>query len=215
MEKDALEKVIGQYLDKGFGSMNKNDFEVWIFHYLMQQWPKDKTSYEISMELRIPESKVKRLCYEAELKYPSVNDDDRRKCLADAIRKAKFREAKGQISFVISDKMLRSYLEDLLAKDGRFYDSSFSSNIIVMGANDFLYVLEKVYVDKDVWKEIRDKANHDLGESKTLPKSFGQLAEELGTGFCSNLLGKFVGKASVGLVDNIKDAVIEHFRNKD
>ncbi len=215
MEQETLEKVICQYLDKGFGSMNKNDFEVWIFHYLMQKWPKDKTSYEISMELRIPESKVKRLRYEAELKYPSVDDDARRKILADAIRKAKIREAKGQITFAIPDKMLRSYLEDLLAKDGRFYDSSFMSNIIVMGASDFLYVLDKVYVEEKVWKEILDKAKHELGERKTLPKTFREIAQELGMGFCSNFLGKVVGKASDNLVDYIKETVMDYLRNKD
>lgn len=62
---DALEK----YLTKGFGSMNKNDFEVWIFNQLLHTVLKDKDNYAISIYLKIPESKVKRLQYEASLKY--------------------------------------------------------------------------------------------------------------------------------------------------
>lgn len=32
MKELTLNEVISKYLEKGFGTMNKNDFEVWIFH---------------------------------------------------------------------------------------------------------------------------------------------------------------------------------------
>lgn len=54
---NELDKTIQQYLDRGFGSMNKNDFEVWIFNYLLQTKLKGKGNYAISIELRMPESK--------------------------------------------------------------------------------------------------------------------------------------------------------------
>ena len=66
-----LSSVINDYLSRGFGSMNKNDFEVWIFNFLLQEKLKGKSNFEISIELKIPEQKVKRLKYEAELKYGS------------------------------------------------------------------------------------------------------------------------------------------------
>lgn len=56
-----LRSVINEYLSRGFGSMNKNDFEVWIFNYLLQERLKGKSNYDISIELKIPEQKVKRL----------------------------------------------------------------------------------------------------------------------------------------------------------
>lgn len=31
----TLEKILNFYVDRGFGSMTKNDFEVWIFHQLL------------------------------------------------------------------------------------------------------------------------------------------------------------------------------------
>ena len=36
MKELTLNEVISKYLEKGFGTMNKNDFEVWIFHYLLE-----------------------------------------------------------------------------------------------------------------------------------------------------------------------------------
>lgn len=68
----TINTVIDQYLARGFGTMNKNDFEVWIFHYLMQHRLQGKSNYDISVALKIPEQKVKRLRYESELKYPTT-----------------------------------------------------------------------------------------------------------------------------------------------
>ena len=60
---NELASAISKYLERGFGSMNKNDFEVWIFHYLLQNELNGKSNFDISVELRIPEQKVKRLKY--------------------------------------------------------------------------------------------------------------------------------------------------------
>lgn len=66
-----MKKIIESYLERGFGSMNKNDFEVFIFSWLIQNHSDyvNTTDNEISWQLKIPESKVKRLRYEAELKF--------------------------------------------------------------------------------------------------------------------------------------------------
>jgi hypothetical protein len=73
----TLRDAIQQYRERGFGSMNKNDFEVAIFNLLMQEDEmKGKSNYDLSWMLRIPESKVKRLAYESSLKYQSVDSND-------------------------------------------------------------------------------------------------------------------------------------------
>ena len=77
MKELTLNEVISKYLEKGFGTMNKNDFEVWIFHYLLEHELQGKKNYEISIALKIPESKVKRLRYEAELKYSNKTSVDK------------------------------------------------------------------------------------------------------------------------------------------
>ena len=47
---------IQAYLNRGFGSMTKTDFEVMIFAELLQTSLLKKSNYEISIDLRIPES---------------------------------------------------------------------------------------------------------------------------------------------------------------
>ena len=124
-ESKDLQEFISKYLERGFGSMNKNDFEVWIFHYLMNHQLQGKTNYEVSLFLKIPETKVKRLRYEAELKY---NDGDslvnyHKVC---ALLKAVHFKKGGQcIQFSIEDLYLRKYLDSTLKSGGRFSDSSF------------------------------------------------------------------------------------------
>ena len=58
-----------------FGSMNKNDYEVELLHLLFENGWKNKSDFEVSVDLKIPESKVKRLRYETYLVY-EVSDTD-------------------------------------------------------------------------------------------------------------------------------------------
>lgn len=202
--EEALTEVIDQYLSRGFGTMNKNDFELWIFHYLMQHQLQGKTNYDISVALKIPEQRVKRLRYESELKYPSTTDEERRLMLIESISRAKYRQVKdGQIVFALNDKMLRSYLENQLINDGRFYDSSFMSNIIVLSVSDFLFVLDSILLTKSDQQGIIKQVKKDLKESQKLPASFKELSGDMATGFCKKLLENFVGKAANELVDKV------------
>ena len=186
---ETLSTIIDRYLARGFGSMNKNDFEVWIFHYLMQHQMQDKSNYDISVALKIPEQKVKRLRYEGELKYPTTDDTIRRRLLIEAISHAKFRQAKdGQIVFALNDKMLRLYLENQLISDGRFYDSSFMANIIVLSVSDFLFVLDSILLTKVDKRKIISQVKIDLKEPNKLPASITELAGDAAKGFCDTLL---------------------------
>lgn len=211
---ETLSTIIDQYLARGFGSMNKNDFEVWIFHYLMQHQLKDKSNYDISVALKIPEQKVKRLRYESELKYSTADDTDRRRLLMEAISHAKFRQPKDdKIAFALNDKMLRSYLENQLVSDGRFYDSSFMANIIVLSVSDFLFVLDSILLTNDDKQKIIGQVKKDLKEPNRLPASITELAGDVAKGFCDTFLKNFMGKAADGLADAVTTAIKQTFLN--
>ena len=141
---DAIE----EYLKRGFGSMNKNDFEVFIFHWLFVNKAecKGKSDFVISQYLKIPESKVSRLRYEAGLKFGETNTEHYCKELKAALSKAKCEEGatEGKIMMSIPDKLLRQYLSNMLTEDGRFLDGSFNSNIVTMSAGNFIFVLENM-----------------------------------------------------------------------
>ncbi len=214
-----MKEFIKDYLSHGFGTMTKNDFEVYIFHWLINNHEdyKDKSDYEVSVNLRIPISKVKRLRYEANLKYPSLNDETAKKRITDLLKKCKYRNMNdGGISFVINDKLLREYLQNYLNQRGRFFDSSFNSNIVSIATADFIFILEKFLLDDKDKESILKGAKESLSEKTTLPQTFSDVLIDMGAELCKSfaekLVGENVSKATFILADYIKDLIIDFYR---
>ena len=182
MKELTLNEVISTYLEKGFGTMNKNDFEVWIFHYLLEHELQGKKNYEISIALKIPESKVKRLRYEAELKYSNNTSVDKYNMVCEHLKQAHFKKDGKCIQFVIEDIYLRRYLDSTLKAGGRFSDSSFNSEIVSMDFDDLEYFLciptdGKEEINKLLKKVQKNKNNEKL----TFKELMTKMAEKLGT----------------------------------
>ena len=179
---NELDKTIQQYLDRGFGSMNKNDFEVWIFNYLLHDRLKGKSNYYISIELKIPESKVKRLKYEAGLKYGDTKDKSIYASeLEVLLSKAQLKKNGMCVQFVIEDIQLRKYLDSLLKQDGRFSDTSFNTEIVSIEADDLEFLMRTIFPNND-WKGFEKKAKKLLDTDKVtfkgLFKKFAESAAE-------------------------------------
>lgn len=143
------EKFLDVYLQRGFGSMNKNDFEVLIFHLLRETYGKDKrmSNYQWSLDLHIPETKVRKLSYEADLIY-QIHDAEQLKQSFFAILDkniSKFSSDGKKIQFVIEDKSLRTMLSADLKKLGYFADSSFNSEIVSVDLEAFSALLIEYY----------------------------------------------------------------------
>ena len=139
---DVEEKgFIERYLERGFGSMTKNDFEVFIFSELLKDKFVNSSNYQISCTLRIPESKVKRLRYEANLKYAVDIETRSRDAFLKAIDRVKFRKDSKKVTFVIEDITARKYLENKLKEKGSFADFSFNSELIVVTVLDLVNLI--------------------------------------------------------------------------
>ncbi len=173
-----LRLIIDEYLDRGFGSMNKNDFEVWIFNYLLQTKLKGMSNYAISIELKMPESKVKRLKYEARLKYGDTKDANiYAEELESLLSKAQLKKNGTCVQFVVEDIQLRKYLDSLLKQDGRFSDTSFNTEIVSIDADDLEFLMRTIFRNKD-WKEFETKAKKLLDTDKVTFKGlFKKFAE--------------------------------------
>ena len=112
-----------------FGSMNKNDYEVELMHLVLLNGYADEADNLLSRKLRIPISKVKRLRYEVDLRYPR-GDDAFRDAFYSVLKKSTFKRDGNRILFSIPNKSLREHLNEMLEKHGSYYDSSFNSNIV-------------------------------------------------------------------------------------
>lgn len=211
MNYNVVEDIIGEYLKRGFGSMNKNDFEVFIFHWLINNKIecKGKSDFVISQTLKIPESKVTRLRYEAGLKYGETNTEHYREELKTALSKAKCEEGatEGKIMMSIPDKLLRQYLSNMLTEDGRFLDGSFNSNVVTMSAGNFIFVLENMFLDEKKRKAIIEEAKKSIDKSKQMPKTVSESLKQLGISLGKSVLEKIIGSSTDTLVDTIKDLV--------
>lgn len=144
MSITSSNSLINEYLDRGFGTMTKREFEVMILHDLLQNELKGKSNYEISRKLGITEAKVKGLVYEVSLKYDKDEETWKQRFM-QAIQKVNLYEKKDHVVFSIEDKATRSYLDAQLKSKGRFSDKSFNSEIVIMRTIDFVDLLDSLF----------------------------------------------------------------------
>ena len=148
---------IQAYLDRGFGSMTKNDFEVMIFAELLQTSLLNKSNYDISVDLRIPETKVKRLRYEASLKYNILSEQDLRDKFRNAVNAANVENNK--VIMTIEDIALIKYIDSRLKKQGKYFNTSHNNELVIVNFKDFADLLEAVYYADSEFNQIKSKLN--------------------------------------------------------
>lgn len=199
-----IEEIIQAYLERGFGSMNKNDFEVWIFNEWRKLQDGGLSDYQISKALKISETKVKRLKYEADLKYAIDlnNESELNERFFELLQNAKYKKENSKIQFVIKDKLLRSYINDCLEKNGRFMDSSFNSNIVSIYIDDFYYLLKTFKeIDEDkILKQAKEIAetNHDF------PQTIPGILKEMFLNLSKEKLGEITTNSIIDFIKYIK-----------
>ena len=143
MENELIER----YLVKGFGSMTKNDFEVAIFNELLKDDEyKELSDYKLSVKLRIPESKVKRLRYEVNLKYPK--DENYTQKFLDLLSKSKVYNEGKTIKIIVEDKSIRQYIKDKMYENNMIIDTSFNSDLIITNIDDLKDIVELLLGEK-------------------------------------------------------------------
>lgn len=207
-EDNAMKKIIESYLERGFGSMNKNDFEVYIFSWLIQKHSdyKNASDNEISRKLKIPESKIKRLRYEAELRYGNNDTDVLWQKLRNYLSIVNYRKEEDNVlRFSISDKQVRQFLKDQVQAENRFCDSSFSENIVVISVDDLLYLLDNGVVSKEEKAKIIQQVKSTY-KGKDLPQSPTEIFKVCASDAAAKTLSKvFNPKTASWLVDKVKE----------
>ena len=195
-----------EYCTQHFGRLNKKDYELAVFHLLLQNELKDCSDFAISRRLKITEAKVKQLRYEVNLVIEK-NDSAYREELMQLMSTACYKFADGgkKIQFCVNDKMLRLFLNDQLNQIGSFADSSFNSNIVSVTAKDLLFLLgadKHADTVKKINQSLRDNAN-DLpqdarqilvGLAQSVVKDFGEKISPNVTNWIIAQIEKYVNK---------------------
>ena len=197
-------EVIEQYLNRGFGSMNKNDFEVWIFNEWRKSQSKDLSDYQISKELKISEAKIKRLKYEADLKY-SFNEVELLDKFFCLVEKAKYKKEGEKLIFVISDKLLRQYITSVLEDDGRFLESSLTSSTVSIYIDDFIFLLEKFKFNEEERKNIEELVLQKE-ENNDFQLSFSEIIKS----FLEDVGNKYIGAVTTATIKKYLETKLNH-----
>ena len=143
--KIILAEIMGVYLEKGFGVMNKTEFETLLYDVLRKHGLLTGKCFDDSFKLRIPEAKARKLIYESQVKYSNLNKDDfdsyLRKSVGECLAHAYLVKNNKEIRFAIEDKYLRIALNAKLRERHYFADTSFNKDIISLDEEAFKEML--------------------------------------------------------------------------
>ena len=141
-----MNPLIESYLkERGFGSMTKNDFEVAIFNELMKDDEyKNLSDFKLSVKLRIPEAKIKRLRYEANLKY-QVDDCYYLRKFLDILSKSNVNNEGETIELIVTDKGLRNYIKNEMYERNKVVGFSLNSDVVLTNIKDLKIIVEELY----------------------------------------------------------------------
>lgn len=211
---NTLENIIGtaivsNYLKgRGFGTMTKNDFEILIFNSLLESGSfVGKTNFDISNELHIPESKVQRLMYEAQLVYGKNNQEVYAK-LFYYLMSLSYDDNKKMYQIIVENKYDRLSIMNEIKKGHQIVDISFNSEIISFKEKSLKDLISKAFFENDSEKqklveEIK-KQKKELNYDDILQKFLEGLAQGLGSNLGKNAITLFLSDFNpVGCIANI------------
>lgn len=204
-EREFLES----YLKFGLGSMPKSDIDALVVH-LLDRYGLDGSAplaiysnQTLSERLKTPVSKIKKLRYDAALKFGGPVEDQAMGRLLAALSRATFEHEGENICLIIEDALAKNWLQGQLKIHQQIFDHSFNAEIVKVSASALFQVLramfDKAEIDTFVaaYEQAKKKSNAD--ERK---KSFKMAAKKFAEGAAKVAGGTVVAalKAQIGLV---------------
>jgi len=156
---------LNKFLENGFGSLPKREIEIYIMNLLLEDGQfinenGDIDFHEISLILKLSETKVRNLIYEVELKYR--NNHNFLEQLIELIEKQKYEVDGDKIKFSIQSPLLKQYFEYEIRKlPNSISDGSFSKNIVTISKETFEKLLKSLYKDDEKINKFIDKLPDD------------------------------------------------------
>lgn len=171
-------EFIGKYLHNGFGTMNKGELETLIFHLLRKDESFRKMSiFDLSRTLQIPETKVRKLIYDSDLRYGKTDNEYVVTEFFKYLRQGKFQSESNKIMFPIDNKVVRSAIDDKLRSLGYFSDTSFNRDVFSIQIDAFIELINAYYT-KEVKNEILDKCKECIKNDDKEKITFKMILKE-------------------------------------
>lgn len=139
----TLQQAIDDYIERGFGSMNKEDFEIFIFNEIINNPQYSEMSdAAISQLLRISESKVRELRFRAKVRFLPENED-LKESIIHCLRNARIVPNREDfIEITIEDDVAARYWNSFLDKQ---QDGGGGSKVLRLSADNFVFLMTHFY----------------------------------------------------------------------
>ena len=195
MKDKFAEGFLERYLQLGLGSMPKSDIDALVMHLLDKYGfgdhkpLLDKSNQDVSELLKTPISKVKRLRYEAALKYGddvAAEAKERfRKALGAAV--IEFKKDDNEISMILEDVLAKNWIQGQLKKNQVIFDTSFNTEIIKISSDQLLEILRTLFGKTKLKGFESDfKKLKRVEDIKVLKKDFKDLLSKIGESLVSS-----------------------------
>lgn len=201
------EEFLEDYLKFGLGSMPKTDIDALVMHLL------DKYGYDgsvplaqyknqtVSERLRTPVNKIKKLRYDAALKFGGRVEDQAMARLLAALSDAALETDGGKICLIIEDALAKNWLQGQLKNNQLIFDHTFNTEIIKVSAAGLFSVLS-AFFDADEIKKFEkayDKAQK-AADADAMRAAFKKAAK--------NFAESAAKKAGAGVVSIFKSITV-------
>lgn len=153
-EDDFLEN----YLKLGLGSMPKTDIDALVMHLLDLYGLNGSgplaihSNQTVSEHLKTPVSKVKKLRYDAALKFGGRIEDQAMGRLLAALSKASLEPDGGKVLLIIEDSLAKNWLQGQLKIHQQIFDHSFNTEIVKVSVTGLFQVLDSVFDKAEIEK---------------------------------------------------------------
>ena len=200
------DKFLNKLLENGFDFMKEKELKVYILYLLLEDGQfvnkhGDIDYHEISLILKISETKVRNLVYEVELKYR--NNHNFVEQLISIIEKGKYEVVNAKVKFAVHNPLVKQYFEYEIRQLDGVSDGSFAKHIVSIRTTTFEKLLLKLYGESKKADEIIAELPENMKEKITDKES---LIKEFVSEFGKNFAGTS-GERSANLVFDILNPI--------
>jgi hypothetical protein len=151
--KKFAEQFLEYFMANGFATLPKREVEILVMHLLLQDGifgdnPEYIDHHMLSLQLKLPESRIRSLMYEVELKYGHQLEPI--EGIIGLIEKGRYEIAGTKVKFSVHSPLLKQYLEYEIRQLDGVSDGSFSKHILTLDLNTFQHLLVHLYGDRSL-----------------------------------------------------------------
>lgn len=208
-EKEFLGKFLDNYLKFGLGSMPKSDIDALVMH-LLDQYGHDGAppfakfgNQEVSQRLKTPVSNIKKLRYDAALKFGGGIEEQAKGRLLAALSNASLEPEGEKICLIIEDSLAKNWLQGQLKSRQLIFDHSFNTEIVKVSAKGLFSVLDQIFDKNKLQAFKRDyETAKKKANSEAIKKAFSSAARKFAEGAAQQAGSGVVAvfKAHLGII---------------